>query len=110
MSRATRAISANGDTFISYLNPPQVVRNELGQFTLVLQGTFGGGTATPKLSFDAGVTLIPIEDINGSNYTITANRRIQFLEGHQRGYPIQLWLSLAGATSPALTAYVIDGS
>ncbi len=73
-------------------------------------GTFGTGTVTWNISFDSGVTLIPLtQDGRATAATQTAAGALNIRAGHMQvgTTPAKLYASVATATNPsiALTAF-----
>lgn len=75
-------------------------------------GTFGSGTVTYNVSYDAGVTLIPlVQDGTSTAAASTAAGTVNLRSGHHNklgmGKP-ELWASIATATNPAINITVLD--
>lgn len=80
--------------------------------TLVVQGTFGGGTCTLQLSIDGGVTKITVKDVLGNNVALSANGYQNFVLGNPStdlgADQITLYATLSGSTNPDLTVALFD--
>lgn len=75
-------------------------------------GTFGGGTVTWNISFDSGVTLIPLtQDGTATAASQTAAGALNLRSGHAATVATtnaKLYASVGAATNPAITLIVFD--
>lgn len=80
--------------------------------TLTAQGTWGGSTLAWYVSFDSGVTLIPIKDITDTLVSFTSNASINIQLGTSRNNTDepQIWAELSGGSGANLTVSVFDGN
>lgn len=81
--------------------------------TILVYGTFGGGTLSLYLSPDNGTTLIPLTATpSGSSVAFTANGMTQVFLGHASTLSdgFSLYATLSAATSPTLTVACYDNN
>jgi hypothetical protein len=78
--------------------------------TLTAQGTWGGATLAWYVSFDQGVTLIPIKDLTDTAVSFTSNASVNVQLGvsHQNNTQPQIWAEMTGGTNSNLTVSVFD--
>lgn len=84
---ATQTITADGDYYFQ----------ADGNTHIHVEGTFGGGTVQVKLLADDGTTYLTLPD---DSYTANFSKVFEFGGGRT------VRLTLSGATTPSLTAYV----
>jgi hypothetical protein len=75
-------------------------------YTVIIYGTFGGGTITTKVSAD-GVTYVNMID-DGSTVTFTSGAGENFQINSDENQPVYLGFTLAGATAPSITIKIYD--
>ena len=69
--KISKTLSADGDTAICQIDRRRSDANAW-QATIFIGGTFGGGTASIKLSPDGGTTKYAIKDFTGTNISTTS--------------------------------------
>lgn len=80
--------------------------------TIGAQGTWGSGTLTWWFSIDQGTTLIAIKDVTDTAVSQTANGgvNVELGVGGTNSDNPQIWVKLAGSTTPSLTIFVFDNN
>ncbi len=109
MARTTATITSNASVLIGRINRPRAA--DFYGATLLLRGTFGGGTVTVQVSPDNGTTLLTLETPSGVGLAATANRCITLPligNGSTNADQLQLYVTVAGATSPNITVDLFD--
>ncbi len=104
----TKAITADGDFLIAYVHRRRDAQTWEGTYNVT--GSFGGGTLTFKLSTDGGTTKNPMQDASGNTMTLAAagNFNTKVGSGSKNSDMPQLWITMSGSTSPAVTVDLID--
>lgn len=110
MAKTTTAISADGTVLIGTLVQKHPWNN--CRVGVHVHGTFGGGTVTFQYSLDGGTTKANLRDGSSTaatavSYTASGGFTLDFPLA-TGGTPITLYAVLAGATAPAINAYVVD--
>ncbi len=109
MAKYTQNLTANGDTLLARVKTP---RNDSGGFgaSIFIYGTFDSGTATVQVSPDGGTTKFTVKDQSGSDIAPTANFYSNFELGiaNVNGEELEIYVNLAGATSPDITVDLYD--
>lgn len=109
MARYTSTLSAQNT---SVLLCSVERRHDAGEFfaTISASGTFGGGTVVLGLSFDDGVTIIPLnQDGTATAASLTALSAVNIRLGNSKtNTPPKLYASIATATTPSIAINVID--
>lgn len=80
---------------------------------LLAYGTFGGGTLSFYLSPDNGTTKIPLtSSMGGSGISCTSNAMAVITLGtpNTNLNSLQIWATLAGATTPSITLNNYDNN
>lgn len=107
MSKITTIITANGDYLVAKSAKPRGADSY--KATVIVAGTWSGGTIAWKLSPDKGVTKINAFDATGVAYSSSADDNFNIeLAGSAMNGPIELYASLSGAATPSLTITVFD--
>jgi hypothetical protein len=77
-----------------------------------VSGTFGGGTVTFLLSFDNGVTLLPMHmdgtNVNAAHTTAACLNLRLGGEITKPSSPVKLYASIGAATTPSVAITVFD--
>jgi len=108
MSRAETPITADGDYKIGTAGRGTEMPEYLS--TVSFYGNFDGGTITLKYSVDGGATLIPATDVSDTVATFTADggKRMSLGFAGINGEEAEIYATMAGATSPVVTAVVLS--
>lgn len=106
MSKYSVTISSNGDYKIGVAKRPNNL--DLYMATIMVSGTWGGGTIAWKVSPDGGTTKLTMKDASGTAYASTADDNFTINLGNGDTESPQFYASLTGATSPSLTITVFD--
>jgi hypothetical protein len=103
----TDAISVNGTTCLA---PSIKTAPTQWTGTVVVYGTWGGGTITWKIK--SGASYIAMTDLTGVAYTSAADDAFDASLGKasQAGTDLQVCAVLAGATGPSLTVELYDNN
>lgn len=104
----TNTLSADGSVQIASCHSRRGVLEYIA--TILVNGTWGGGTITFSFSKNGGTTKIPVKDLTGTTVTSTADDNVNISTGtsHINTVELTLWATLAGATNPSLTLDVFD--
>lgn len=106
MAKYTATATADGNVYLCKVIKPRALTEWYA--TVHVIGTFGGGTVTLATSVDGGTTIVPIPT---DQFSLTANGAdnvdklgvTNTLDG-----AIELYATIAGATTPDLTITVHD--
>lgn len=113
MAKITSTLSGNGDVEIGRVRRNRDRQVRFYKATISIYGTFGGGTATLKMSSDGGTTKYALKDAPGSSgsditYTANGSANIELGFSDDNDTEFKLYVSLAGATDPEITIDVFD--
>lgn len=81
-------------------------------FTVLVSGTFGGGTVTVNISPDKGTTLVPLVPIGTSAPTITAAMAFTYQVGNgdKLADSPDIYVSIGAATTPTINIVAYDNN
>lgn len=102
---ATRTLTANGTVSVKCKNSRN--GNE-ATYTAIAFGNFGGGTITPQVSANAGVTFVNKID-NGASIAFTEGFGEEFKINSDENDPVFLGFTLTDSTTPSITIKIYDG-
>lgn len=81
--------------------------------TVLVSGTFGGGTVALGVSPDNGTTIFPIKDETGNAQSVTALGAMltkPLGDSNSNGDGLSLWVTVSGATSPNISINTFDNN
>lgn len=113
MASFTQTLTTNTSVLVAKVPRVNLGTNQLYSGTVYSQGTFGGGTISWQVSFDGGVTKMPLKNIAGATaitQTAAAADNFQLGVGTLASLTDAPWIyaTLAGAAGATVVVGLLD--